>query len=259
MQYWLHNPSRAFLETVSDSGKLAGVVLSEPDQWHADELQRVCDLLNDRAGRVALEMGADAQKPSEILALAERVDRANFMVSLRPDDAGIATMQTLVAEGVSVQARALFSPARAAQVAETIAAHAASGAAGMLVVPVGPFDRELNAPLKAKGLAQNRIGFFVAQKIYNHIEAMGDVPLEVMFGDVDVTAPEVEETYYLHNLALPGAHFLLSPGMYQKVADQTFEESFHFQTRHLDAFFGYLAPAGISLGATQEALFAAAV
>jgi transaldolase len=240
-----------------------GITLSTDAGWQPDDIQRACDVLAATGGRVSQMVDAKKGNAASILkkveSLIARINRPNLMVAIPAHDAGIEAMGTLVSQGVSVQATSLFSSARALRIAETIVSQATQGARGILSVPVSPFDRSMNATLKAKGLAQNRIGFFAGMKIYNQIEAMGEVPLDVMFTEIEETAPEVAATYYLENLNLPGALFSLSPGMYQSIADQPMEESFHFQTRHLDAFFSYLAPAGIHLTTIEERLFNQAV
>jgi transaldolase len=257
--YWLEDPSRAVFDEVLGQSRVEGITLSTDARWYPDDVQYACDALAATGGRVSQMVVAKKDSTASILKKAESIvaqaDRPNLMVAIPAHDAGIEAMGTLVSWGISVQAISLFSSALALRIAETIVSQATQGARGILSVSVSPFDHKMNAALKAKGLAQNRIGFFAAMKIYNQIEAMGEVPLDVMFTEIEETTPEVEATYYLENLNLPGALFSLSSGMYQRVANQPMEESFHFQTRHLDAFFSYLTPAGISLLATEEELF----
>ncbi len=236
----------------------------------ADEIVALCDRMlsrykeGDYTGIVCVSIPHTASESpgriaSRVRDIYNKTDRRNLMVGLAADKAGIEAASVLASEGIPVNMTKLFSPARAQQAAEALIASAHPESTNLLTVSVAPYDAYLNEKLKKHGLAQNRIGFFVATKIYNQTEEKNSPKLRVMFGDMERVDPNVSETYYIENLTLPNAEILLGHELFRIAQERDFEESFRFQNRHLDAFFGFLAPASISLSEAEEKLFQEAV
>ncbi len=262
---WIDSPDTAYLEQWLESavtaGDVYGVILDKDHAVSTEAIRKTCDALapihaRQEGGYVALRLDTawrdnTKQLLSEASAWIDAIDRPNVMIAVPATDAGIEAIASLAQSGRAVCATHLFSSDRALRVAEAL-----SGAEfGLVVASVSPFDRKLNPKLKQHNLAQNRIGFFVGTKIYNQIEALDRPRLHVAYAEMDGRDTGVESTYYVENLTLPNTVHFLSPDVAEKVVAEGVEESFHFQTRHLDAFFSYLTPAGISLGTIESELW----
>ncbi len=230
------------------------------------DISAICDHMLHRyekggyTGVVCVSLPYIASENSKKIAkkakdIYNRIDRENLMIGIIADEAGIEAASILVSDGISVNMMKLFSPIRAQQAAEAIISNAKPNSTNLLTVSVGPYDAYLNEQLKKHGLAQNRIGFFVATKIYNQTEDKDSDAFRVMFADMTKVDPQLSDTYYIENLNLPGVEMLLGTELFETAKDRAFEESFHFQSRHLDAFFGFLAPASISIQDTEQKLF----
>jgi transaldolase len=262
---WIDSPDTAYLEQRLESavtaGDVYGVILDKDHAVSTEAIRKACDALapiyaRQEGGYIALRLDAawrdDTKRLlSEASAWIDAIDRPNTMIAVPATDAGMEAIASLAQTGHAVCATHLFSSDRALRAAEAL-----SGAKyGLVSVSISPFDRKLNPKLKQHNLAQNRIGFFVGTKIYNQIEALDHPHLHVAYAEMDGRDAGLESTYYVENLTLPNTVHFLSPDVAEKVASEGVEESFHFQTRHLDAFFSYLTPAGISLGTIESELW----
>jgi len=257
--YWLRDPSPRSLHgdilPQIDTGRIKGIILPQDHKWSTEDLKETID----HGGEIVLLMRYKKQSEKDIVAeakaLLEDIGSTAASAGITADESGIKAMEHLASEGISVWATPLFSPSGALALAQKLDAVLAAGSKARLYVPVYPYDEHLNDLLKSSGLAQNRIGFFVATKIYNQIQASGISSVEVVFGDIDSVPDGAEKDYYVQNLHFEDAQIAMGMDLYKIVSANEPEESFHFQTRHLDAFFSYLPPAGISLDTAENTLF----
>jgi len=267
-EFWLDLSSEDSLDNewqgyIGDHN-LAGITIREPMDKDFDGVISLCDAFlpsyEERgAGIVCLSMPYRSSTSASIVKkareLSDRISRPNLMIGIIADKHGMDAIERLCAEGISVNALEVYSPLRAQQIAESIVKNSHRGARGIVSVSVSPYDTHLNSRLKQHGLAQNRIGFFVASKIYNLVEDMGSELVKVMFGRLDKPDLQTEDDYYIENLNLPNAYLSTSKPLYDLSRTKEYDESFHFQNRHIDAFFSFLTPAQISLNETEELLF----
>jgi transaldolase len=231
---------------------------------YIDEIGSVCDALlprfeNDGGGWVSVALTYLASSTINSIVtrareLHDKINRPNVIIGIIADTAGIEAIGMLSADGISVNALEIYSSIRAQQAAEQIIQNAQKGAVGIITVSVNPYDVYLNERLKQHGLAQNRIGFFVATKIYNLIEERDSDKVRVMFARLDKADPQVSDEYYIENLNLPNAYLLLGVSLFEHSLGHDYEESFHFQNKHLDAFFSFLSPAQISINEAEDIL-----
>jgi transaldolase len=80
----------------------------------------------------------------------------------------------------------------------------------------------------------------------------------VAFCDLDVEQSWLEKNYYVEQLNLENGSLVLNRDLID-ILDDDLDDSFEFQTKHIDAFLGYLAYANVSLQATYEKLLKSAL
>ncbi len=152
-------------------------------------------LANDTEGTVA-----------EGKRLYQTIGEPNVMVKVPATNAGYDAMRALMAEGISVNATLIFSPAQARRclkaMAEGIAA-SSTPVKGVISVFVSRFDRMLDGELAASGIATGLTGIYNAAKIYNIIEAEGNEHIRTLFASTGVKGDDLPPYYYMRELLAP--------------------------------------------------------
>jgi transaldolase len=270
------------LKNLLDSDKICGVYVdvsrfegSRDSGFYGvdiEALKSACDLLIDKYddgedGFVACSINPNyAYDKSKIIKEAKelyaQVDKENFMVAIATTKEGIEAMHELSSNtgGVSnIYASHIYSPNQAAQSVEVLS-HYEGNIETVLGVCVASFDRELNVPLATNNLSKDRVGFFNAIKIYNQIALtkVANVNYKVAFCDLNVEQNWLEKNYYVEQLNLENGSLVLNRDLID-ILDDDLDDSFEFQTKHIDAFLGYLAYANVSLQATYEKLLKSAL
>jgi len=228
------------------------------------DIQKACDILdplyeNGNDGYASIEVDPRLINDTkgtidEALRLVDKIKRDNLMIKIPANEAGIKAMQELAKKGININATLVFSPNQAMQALEAI--NKGSGSIeGVISVFVSRFDRKLNPVLKEKNLAQDRVGFFNAIKIYNQIEEAGLSNIRALFASTGVKQENLPKDYYVKNLYLPHSVLTLPLDVIEAIKNEEMEESFHFQTKHIDGFFSFLTPAGINMQKVYQELF----
>jgi transaldolase len=228
------------------------------------DIQKACDILENcydegDDGYASIEVDPrlinDAKGTvNEALRLVDRIQRDNVMIKIPVNDAGVKAIEELAKRGININATLVFSPNQAMQAAEAISKGART-IDGVISVFVSRFDRKLNPVLKEKNLAQDRVGFFNAIKIYNQIEELKMPNIRTLFASTGVKQDYLPKDYYVENLYLPHSVLTLPLDVIEAIKDKELEESFHFQTKHIDGFFSFLTPAGINMQKVYQELF----
>jgi len=228
------------------------------------DIQKACDILeplydegND--GYASIEVDPrlinDAKGTiDEALRLVDKIERDNVMIKIPANEAGYKAMEELAKRGININATLVFSPNQAMRALEAISKGPGT-IDGVISVFVSRFDRKLNPSLAMQNLAKDRIGFFNAIKIYNQIEEQNIPNIRALFASTGVKQEYLEKDYYVQNLYLPNSVLTLPIDVIEEIKDKELEESFHFQTKHIDAFFSFLTPAGINLQKVYQELF----
>jgi len=229
-----------------------------------EDARRACDIfmeLYDKGddGFVCIEPGCghkNGQKKiiDKALRLRDAVERENLMINIPASDMGYAAMKELAKRGLNLNAIHVFSPNQAARCAEALSA-LPGNAEGVISVNVSRFDAELNALMATARLSKDRVGFFNAIKIHNQLRERNLPNVRVLFASTDIHQPWLETDYYIKQLNLPHSVISVSPETAGQIADTDIDDSFEFQTKHIDAFLSYLTPVNISLQQTYEKLF----
>jgi len=227
------------------------------------DIQKACDILaplydegND--GYASIEVDPrlinDAKGTiDEALRLYDKIERDNVMIKIPANEAGYKVMEELAKRGININATLVFSPNQAMRALEAISK--GRGIDGVISIFVSRFDRKLNPLLAMQNLAKDRVGFFNAIKIYNQINEAGLSNIRALFASTGVKQDYLPKDYYVQNLYLPNSVLTLPLDVIEEIKDKELEESFHFQTKHIDAFFSFLTPAGINMQKVYQELF----
>jgi len=198
-------------------------------------------LINDAKGTI-----------DEALRLYDRIERENVMIKIPANEAGYKAMEELAKRGININATLIFSPNQAMKAFEAIDK---GNVEGVISIFVSRFDRKLNPLLAMQNLAKDRVGFFNAIKIYNQIQQKHNPKIRALFASTGVKQDYLPKDYYVQNLYLPNSVLTLPLDVIEAIKDKELEESFHFQTKHIDAFFSFLTPAGINMQKIYQELF----
>ncbi len=244
-----------------DLEKLKGKTPKEKyEEIAIKDIKKACDILmplyeKGMDGFVSLEVDPtlinDAKGTiDEALRLVDKIKRDNLMIKIPANEAGYKAMKELSKRGININATLVFSPNQAMKALEAI-----EDAQGVISIFVSRFDRKLNPILEKQNLAKDRVGFFNAIKIYNQIEELGAKNIRALFASMGVKQDYLEKDYYVKNLYLNNSVLTLPLDVIEEIKDKELEESFHFQTKHIDAFFSFLSPAGINMQKIYQELF----
>ncbi len=228
------------------------------------DIQKACDILeplytqgNDGYASIEVDprlINDTKGTIDEALRLVDKIERDNLMIKIPANEAGVKAMEELAKRGININATLVFSPNQAMRAAEAIAKGPRT-IDGVISVFVSRFDRKLNSLLKEKNLAQDRVGFFNAIKIYNQIEEMKMPNIRTLFASTGVKQDYLPKDYYVQNLYLPHSVLTLPLDVIDVIKDKEMKESFHFQTKHIDGFFSFLTSAGINMQKVYQELF----
>jgi len=246
-----------------DLAKLRGKSSKEIyEEIAVKDIQKACDVLkplyeSGNDGFASIEVDPrlinDAKGSiDEALRLYDKIQRENVMIKIPANDAGYKAMEELAKRGININATLIFSPHQAMSAFDAIDK---GDVKGVLSVFVSRFDRKLNPSLAMQNLAKDRIGFFNAIKIYNLIEDERSDNIRTLFASTGVKQDYLPKDYYVENLYLPNSVLTLPLDVIEAIKDKEVEESFHFQTKHIDAFFSFLTPAGINMQKVYQELF----
>lgn len=140
--------------------------------------------------------------------LHEEIGFENVMIKVPATDAGYGAMESLVAQGIPVNATLIFSPMQAeaciAAITEGLARYrSGSGTKNVqtvLSVFVSRFDRMLDKRLEAGGLEPGRLGCMNAAKIYSLCEAGNEPAIRTLFASTGVKGDAYPADYYIKAL-----------------------------------------------------------
>jgi len=227
------------------------------------DIQKACDVLNEKYekgddGFASIEVNpklANDYKGTvdEALRLVDKIQRDNLMIKIPATEAGYKAMDELAKKGININATLVFSPTQAMKCAEALS-NLPKNKKGVISVFVSRFDRELNNKLANANLSKDRIGFFNAIKIYNQINEKNLENVRVLFASTGVKQDYLNPDYYVEQLNLENSVLTLPLDVINYIKDKELNEAFHFQTKHIDAFFSYLSPANISMQKTYDKL-----
>ena len=248
----------------NDIEKLKGKSAEEIyEELAIQDIQKACDVLSSKYdegddGFASIEVNPKLANDTkgtieEALRLVEKIDRENLMIKIPATKEGYEAMKELAKRGININATLVFSPNQAMQCAEALS-YLPRNREGVISVFVSRFDRELNDKLAEKSLSKDRIGFFNAIKIYNQINEKNLPNVKTLFASTGVKQNYLDADYYVEQLNLNNSVLTLPLDVINFIKGKELNESFHFETKHIDAFFSFLTPANISMQKTYEKL-----
>jgi transaldolase len=176
-------------------------------QISADLLQHLYK--NDDDGFISIEVDptlcddADATI-EEARRLHKAIGKENVMIKIPATDAGFIAMETLMREGIHINATLIFSPAQADGCLDAFekACKDMSGDKPKAVISVfvSRFDRKMDEAFFARNVRKSLLGIFNATEIYNNIQKRGLENVRTLFASTGVKGDELVKDYYITNL-----------------------------------------------------------
>jgi len=130
----------------------------------------------------------------------------NVMIKVPATDAGYEVMQTLLSEGISVNATLIFTDAQAKKCAEAMDKGIKASdkdVSGVISIFVSRFDRAIDDKLANNGIEIAKTGVYNAANIYNTIENYKNPSLRALFASTGVKGDNLTPHYYVTNLLAP--------------------------------------------------------
>lgn len=135
--------------------------------------------------------------------LYKAINRKNVMIKVPATDAGYKAMESLVADGIAVNATLIFSKAQALACAEAfkrgVAKHGAK-VDTVISIFVSRIDRALDKTLAQKGIAVALSGVYNSFDIYYAIEALKVPGCRALFASTGVKDDSLPAHYYVEKL-----------------------------------------------------------
>ncbi|MGM0534072.1 MAG: transaldolase [Campylobacterota bacterium] len=142
----------------------------------------------------------------EARRLHKAIGYENVMIKIPATDAGYDVMQTLLSEGISVNATLIFTNDQARKCAQAMDAGikaSSEDVSGVISVFVSRFDRAVDAKLEKAGIQPSLTGIYNAARIYNTVEGFKNPSLRTLFASTGVKGDNLSPDYYIKNLLAP--------------------------------------------------------
>ncbi len=189
--------------------------------------------------------------------LFKQINMPNVMIKIPATDAGYEAMQTLVSDGINVNATLIFSKEQAQkcldafkfgseQFTKTYPNKALPKA--VISVFVSRFDRKLDKILKDKNLPTGKVGIMNAMSIYKLISEFGLTNVRCLFASTGVKGDDLDKEYYIEKLLLPNSiNTAPLETIYAFIASGKSSPQALPSEQTINGFFKELAEAGIDM------------
>jgi transaldolase len=178
------------------------------------DIQTSADLLKDLYengddGFISIEVDPtlcdDAEATiNEARRLNKAIGRENVMIKIPATEAGYVAMETLMSEGIHINATLIFSPTQAERCLDAFEKGSSKVSnelpKAVISVFVSRFDRKMDQKLYERNIKKGLLGLFNAIKIYNQIEKRGLENVRTLFASTGVKGDEFVKDYYITNL-----------------------------------------------------------
>ncbi len=136
--------------------------------------------------------------------LYSEIGYPNVMIKVPATDAGYEAMETLMSEGININATLIFSPNQAKKCLDAFERASRkidmNLPKGVISVFVSRFDSKLDDKLEKLGIKVAKVGIYNATKIYNLIESRGLKNVRTLFASTGVKRDDLEPDYYIREL-----------------------------------------------------------
>ncbi len=137
--------------------------------------------------------------------LFKEIDMPNVMIKVPATTSGYEAMETLIAQGINVNATLIFAPIQAQKCLDAF--EQGYKKCKNVILPntvisvfVSRFDRKLDNELKKLGMPTSKLGVYNALKIYNMVENFGLENVRCLFASTGVKGDELRADYYIREL-----------------------------------------------------------
>jgi len=134
--------------------------------------------------------------------LYKNIGASNVMIKIPATDAGYEAMETLISEGININATLIFSPTQAKSCLDAfekgLSKVEGKKPKAVISVFVSRFDRLLDPSLPQE--LKGKTGIINATKIYNLIEERGLKEVRCLFASTGVKGDEYPKDYYITQL-----------------------------------------------------------
>ncbi len=196
--------------------------------------------------------------------LFKQINCPNVMIKIPATEAGYEAMETLMSDGINVNATLIFSPKQAKKCLQAfkqgseqfkITYPNSPLPKAVISVFVSRFDRKLDEVMKKNSLPQSLVGIMNATKIYKMIQNEELENVRCLFASTGVKGDDLEQDYYVTKLLYPNCintaplntiHSFLASGS-SLVQDV-------IKDKDLDSFFKDLEDAKIDIQKVYEEL-----
>jgi len=175
--------------------------------------------------------------------LYSEIARENVMIKIPATEAGYEAMETLIGEGIHVNATLIFSPKQAKKCVDAFekGLKKCDGKKPKAVISifVSRFDRKLDPSLSSD--LRGKVGILNATKIYHDIEDRAIPEVRSLFASTGVKGDEYPKEYYIKELCFSNSVNtapLDTIKAYQKTKDKTIKTP--ASKDELDSFFTQL-------------------
>jgi transaldolase len=229
-------PIRGLAQRGKPPAEIYEAIAVEDIQLAADEFRRTFDRLDGRDGLVSLEVSPHlaydtAGTIDEARRLWRAVDRPNVMIKVPATEPGLAAIEALIAEGISINVTLLFGLGRYDEVAAAYLAGLEARARRGLPVRVpsvasfflsridtaidpeldrrargGQIAPELAARLRGRSaiasarLAYQRYQRIVGERRFRALEGLGARPQRLLWASTSTKDPTYSDVYYVDAL-----------------------------------------------------------
>ena len=192
--------------------------------------------------------------------LFRAIGRPNVMIKVPATDAGYVAMETLVSEGIPVNATLIFSKAQALACANSFARGLEKGSTQVdtvISIFVSRLDRAIDATLEAKGVQPALAGVYNAAAIYEAVESLELPRCRALFASTGVKGGGLRPSYYVD--ALLAAHSVNTAPIETIeafVAHGDTEAKLPLDAERIEEHFDAVAEAGVDIEAVYAQLVA---
>jgi transaldolase len=142
----------------------------------------------------------------EARRLHKSINRENVMIKIPATNAGFEAMETLISEGIHINATLIFSPAQAKGCLDAFekGSSKVNGDLPKAVISVfvSRFDRKMDDALFSRNIKRGILGIINATKIYYDIQKRALPNVRTLFASTGVKGDEYVADYYITNLLL---------------------------------------------------------
>jgi len=191
--------------------------------------------------------------------LFAKINMPNVMIKVPATKSGYKAMETLLSDGINVNATLIFSTEQTKQCLEAF--EKGNEKCKNKILPkavisvfVSRFDRKLDAQLEKLGLPTGKVGVYNALNVYDMIENYGLANVRCLFASTGVKGGDLRTDYYVRELLCRNSINTVPLNTLKYFVESN--EDLKEVTKHKDAedFFKMLKKNGININKTCDEL-----